>query len=431
MGTASFVWRLVAGGLAVLVLLGGPEVVLAQAVDVRPLYQATRDHLLVRQAEGVVRRAVLRRTAIRFGLRFAGWAGVAVLAYELAREAYRQVRDGQRVVQPAHRVWRWNGEEFREDTYSGPVGTRCRVEAPQWSAGTWTARFYGWIAGYVIWGHGSNPGAALADLWRQVAERAARRDWPAYCWGSTATQPERIDVPEQVRYPWPGTTPGPDPSQDMPEAVEQAAERGEWVSTGVEQAVVQRIADRMAEALGRHPQSMSLSDALETGVSWEPTPTAEQLGGPGSGEPGTRGEQEVQTGLLQEIVSRLGELVDALRELPERIAEKLEQALERMLRPRPEVMQQLATRVKTAVERKAPWGLVREAKRLADQIGGVGGGSCEWRVGTYAYQSAQVTIDASPVVCPVAGLVRSTVLVVVIVGFVWWAYATFAPRFGL
>jgi hypothetical protein len=217
----------------------------------------------------------------------------------------------------------------------------------------------------------------------------------------------------------------------MPESVQEAAERREWVSTGVEQAVAQRIADRMAEALARHPDRMSLGEALQTGVSWEPTPTEQQLSGPGSSEPPTRGEQEAQTGLLQEILTKLAELVDLVRELPRRVTEAVQQALERLLKPRPEVLQQLATRVRTAVERKAPWGLITEAKRLADQIGGVGGGGCEWRVGTYTYQGAAVEIDASPVVCPIAGLVRSTVLVVVIVGFVWWAYSTFAPRFGL
>jgi hypothetical protein len=431
MRTASLGPRVVAGGLAVLLLFAGPEVVLGQALDVRPLYQATRDEFLVRQAEGIVRRAVLRRTAIRLGLRFAGWVGVAVLAYELAQEAYRQVREAQRVVQPGHRKWVWNGQEYREDTYTGPVGTRCSMGEPWWYMGGYSVTFNGWASGLLIWGRGWSPGAALADAWRQVAQAAARGDWPAYCWGQTATQPEPVEVPEQVRYPWPGTSPGADPSQDMPESVEQAAERGEWVTTGVEQAVVSRIADRMAEALATHPQSMSLSDALQTGVSWEPTPTAEQLAGPGSSDPATKGEQEVQTGLLQEILSRLGELLDAVRDLPDRIAQKLEEALERMLKPRPEVMQQLATRVKTAVERKAPWGLVTEAKRLADQIGGIGGGGCDWRVGTYTYQGAQVAVDPSPVICPVAGLVRSTVLVVVVVGFVWWAYATFAPRFGL
>jgi hypothetical protein len=429
--TAGLARRVAVGGLAVLVLLAGPEVSLGQSVDVRPLYQATRDEFLVRQAEGIVRRAILRRTAIRFGLRFAGWVGLGVLAYELGREAYRQVREAQRVVQAAHRKWVWNGEEYREDTYTGPVGIRCAVLQPYWYLGRYLARFTGSYAGQVVYGNGGTPGAALADMWRNVAQAAARGEWPAYCWGSTATQPQPVDVPEQVRYPWPGTSPGPDPSQDMPEDVEQAVERREWLSTGVEQAVVQRIADRMAEALATHPQTMSLSEALQTGVSWEPTPTAEQLSEPASAEPPTRGEQEAQTGLLQEILTKLAELVDLVRELPRRVAEAVEQALERMLKPRPEVMQQLATRVKQAVERKAPWGVVTEAKRLADQIGGVGGGGCDWRVGTYTYQSAAVAIDPSPVICPVAGLVRSTVLVVLIVGFVWWAYAVFAPRFGL
>ena len=431
MGTASLARRVVAGGLAVLVVLSGPEVVLAQALDVRPLYSATRDEFLVRQAEGIVRRAILRRTAIRFGMRFAGWAGVAILAYELAREAYRRLREDQRVEQPAHRKWVWNGQEYREDTYTGPVGTRCSIQPPYWYLGSYLAQFVGWSAGMIVYGYGGTPGAALGDMWRRVAAAAARGDWPAYCFGQSATQPQPVEVPQQVRYPWPGTSPGPDPSQDMPESVEEAAQRPEWLSTGGEQAVVQRIADRMADALATHPHTMSLSDALQTGVSWEPTPTAEQLAGPGTGEPPTRDEQERQTGLLQEILLKLGELVDLVRELPRRIAESVEQALERMLKPRPEVMQQLATRVKTAVERKAPWGLVTEARRLADQIGGVGGGGCDWRVGTYTYESAQVAIDPSPVICPVAGLVRATVLVVVIVGFVWWAYSTFAPRFGL
>jgi hypothetical protein len=430
-GTAGLGRRVVAGGLAVLVLFAGPQVVLGQALDVRPLYQATRDALIVRQAEGIVRRAVLRRAAIRFGLRFAGWVGLAVLAYELAEEAYRQLREAQRVVQPGYRKWLWNGEEFRED-YVGPVGTRCRIVDPYPSGSGYLTRLNGWSAGYYVYGGGRTPGDAQADLWRRIAQAVAAGDWPARCWGpDNVPAPQPVEVPEQVRYPWPGTSPGPDPSQDMPESVERAAERPEWVSTGVEQAVVGRIADRMAEALSSHPDSMSLQDALQTGVSWEPTPTAEQLAGPGSSEPPTRGEQEAQTGLLQEILRKLGELVDAVRDLPEKIAQRLEQALERMLKPRPEVMEQLATRVQRAIERKAPWGLVTEAKRLADQIGGVGGGGCDWRVGTYTYQSAQVSIDPSPVICPVAGLVRSTVLVVVIVGFVWWAYATFAPRFGL
>jgi hypothetical protein len=422
--------RAVAGGLAVLVLWVGPEVVLAQSLDVRPLYSATRDALIVRQAEGIVRRAVLRRAAIRFGLRFAGWVGLAILAYELAREAYRAVREAQRTVIPAHREWEWNGERFGED-YVGRVGDYCSVGPVQFHGGWWSyysRTFYGWIPGQFIIGTGGSPGEATANMWAGVREAY----WTRYCWdGGSSTAPESIEVPEQVRYPWPGTSPGPDPAQDMPESVEQAAERPEWMSTGVEQAVVQRIGDRMAEALATHPQSMSLEDALQTGVSWEPTPTAEQLTGPGSTEPPTKGEQEAQTGLLQEILTKLSELVDMVRELPEKIGQKVGEALERMLKPRPEVMQQLATRVERAVERKAPWGLVTEAKRLADQIGGVGGGGCDWRVGTYVYQSAEVSIDPSPVICPVAGLVRSTVLVVVIVGFVWWAYGTFAPRFGL
>jgi hypothetical protein len=430
MGTAGLA-RVVAGGLAVLVLLSGPEVVVAQALDVRPLYAATRDALIVRQAEGIVRRAVLGRTAIRFGLRFAGWVGLAVLAYELAEEAYRQLRESRRAVQPAQRKWLWNGEEFPEG-YSGPVGTRCRIEGPSRYYSWWSVAFTGWLAGMHSSFLGDTVGQAYSQMWQWVANQVAAGQWPAFCFGSSpASAPEQVEVPEQVRYPWPGMAPGPDPSQDMPESVEEAAQRPEWLSTGVEQAIVQRIADGMAEALATHPQSMSLADALQTGVSWEPTPTAEQLAGPGTGEPPTLDEQERQTGLLQEILTKLGELLDAVRALPERIGQKLEEALERMLKPRPEVMQQLATRVKNAVERKAPWGLVTEGKRLADQIGGVGGGGCDWRVGTYTYQGAEVAIDASPVVCPLAGLVRSTVLVVVIVGFVWWAYSTFAPRFGL
>jgi hypothetical protein len=405
--------------------------VVAQQVDVRPLYAATRDALIVRQAEGIVRRAVLRRSAIRFGMRFAGWVGVAVLVYELAEEAYRRLREDQRVVEPAQRKWLWNGQEFPEG-YSGPVGTRCYIEGPSRYYSWWSVSITGWLPGMHSSFLGDSVGQAYSRLWSWVAEQVRIGQWPAFCFGSSpASAPEEVEVPERVRYPWPGTTPGPDPSTDMPERVEEAAERPEWVSTGVEQAVVQRIADRMAEALATHPQSMSLGDALQTGVSWEPTPTSEQLSGPGSSEPPTRGEQEAQTGLLQEILTKLGELVDLVRELPRRVAEAVEQALERMLKPRPEVLQQLATRVKQAVERKAPWGLLTEAKRLADQIGGVGGGGCDWRVGTYTYQSAQVAIDASPVICPVAGLVRSTVLVVLIVGFVWWVYGTFAPRFGL
>jgi hypothetical protein len=433
-------------------------------LNVRPLYAATRDEFILREAEEIVRRAALRHTAIRFGMRFLGWVGLAVLVYEVINDVYkawRQERATDLPPETRHYV-DVNGQRFPiAPGVVTPGG--CRVGQPQPNWIYWAVSMGGPYPGAVVWGNGATPDGSVADLTKNIARALSMGadqnpyyPWIYQCFGLQIPQSgnnpyQAQDVTETLpgvtAYSWPGREASRDPSTWMPEEADAAAQRPEWDST-FERGMVQRIADRMAQALASHPDVMTLGDAAGTGWSWEPTPTPDQLGGGSPSpspaptpSPASEEEQKRQTSLLQEILRALEDILDvvtkgfrdvldALEDLPGKVADAVKLALQAMFVPRAEVVDGAVTRIRNAVQMKAPWGIAGRTQELVSRIS-VGGSSCEWSVGGYSYMGAGVRVDPGLVICPIAGTVRGVAIVVLAVAVGWWGVRTIMPRLGL
>lgn len=400
----------------------------AQAVNVRPLYDATVNRL-VEEAERTVAYYAARRAAVRFAMRFAGWAGLAYIAYEVWQSAWE---------------W-WRAQQLREVpgpiSGPGPYGAQpdfgvgsvpwgsCTLVMPYVYMGTWMARLDGTAVGENLYGYGGSagPAGALADLVSRVGKAMRGEIQAPWVRTKCFPQAEAGSSPSwsgmRTGYFWPGT------SREIPAELADGVGDPLFTQTALS-PLVSRVVEQLTTNL---PDSMSLGDAARRGVSWSPEPTAEQLQGPGGGvgnTPASREEQAVQTGLLQSILERLGRVVELLEELPEKVAEAVARKFQELFVPRQEVVEQVLTRVQNAVRDRAPWGLATQAQRLADRLGGVGA-SCDFRLGTYQYLSASYVVDAGPVVCPIAGTVRGIASWVLVGAVVLALVRLGMPRLGL